>query len=186
MVPGPFRAVTEPRSGGTDLGLGSSEAAAFAGAVLTNNIRVTLLAFAGGVTLGLLTGGVLVFNGVLLGTLLGLATGAGNGRSFLELVTPHGVLELSCVAVAGAAGLRLGWGIVDPGRRRRSEAMQAEGRAAVELALGTAPWLVVAGLVEGFVTPAGYGLATSVAVGLGLGALYWALVWLRGGPVPSS
>ena len=59
---------------------------------------------------------VLLQNGVMLGVVAGLAIGSGNGRVFFELVTAHGVLELSCIVVSGAAGLRLGWAIIDPGQ----------------------------------------------------------------------
>jgi uncharacterized membrane protein SpoIIM required for sporulation len=185
LVPGAFKAVTEPRRS-TNLNLGPSQSTAVASQIFTNNIRVTLAAFAGGITLGVLTTMLLAFNGVLLGTVLGLAWGAGNGHPFVELVVAHGVLELSCVVVAGLAGLRLGWAIVDPGYRRRSVAVQQEARRTVELALGTAPWLVLAGLVEGFITPAGYGLGVNLTIGLVLGALFWGLVLLRGGPEPSA
>ncbi|MDQ1446481.1 MAG: hypothetical protein QOI20_2945 [Acidimicrobiaceae bacterium] len=186
FVPAQYRSVTEPRTRGTNLGLTPGQSSAMASSIFTNNIKVAVFAFAGGITLGLLTGYVLVFNGVLFGTLLGLAFSAGNGRSFTELVTPHGVLELSCILVAGVAGLRMGWAAVSPGHRRRSTALQHEAKAAAELALGTAPWLVLAGLVEGFVTPQGLGLGPALAVGLALGALYWTLVVLRGGPAPST
>ena len=176
LVPREYAAVTEPRPEGADLGLGVEERAAFASAVFTNNIQVTFFAFAGGMALGLVTAFVLVLNGVLLGTVAGLAADAGNGRVFAELVLAHGVLELSCIVVAGAAGLRLGWAIVEPGRRRRVDALVAEGQSTVAIVLGTAPWLVVAGLVEGFLTPAGTGLTVVLWVGFGLAALYWALV----------
>jgi uncharacterized membrane protein SpoIIM required for sporulation len=129
---------------------------------------------------------VIAFNGVLLGTVLGLAVGSGNGHRFFELVVAHGVLELSCIAVAGMAGLRMAWAIVDPGHRRRSTALRIEARAAVEIAFGTAAWLVLAGLVEGFVTPAGLGLAVNAVVGGALGGVYWMLVVIRGGPDPSA
>ena len=75
--------------------------------------------------------------------------------------------------------------IVDPGRRPRGQALVTEGRAAIELVLGTALWLVVAGLTEGLVTPLGIGPWWAVAVGFGLGALYWALVWRLGAPAPA-
>jgi uncharacterized membrane protein SpoIIM required for sporulation len=89
------------------------------------------------------------------------------------------VLELSCIVVAGAAGARFGWGVVEPGRRTRGAALAEEARRSVLLVLGTAPWFVLAGLVEGFVTPAGLGLPVVVAVGAALGAVYWALaIWL--------
>jgi uncharacterized membrane protein SpoIIM required for sporulation len=180
LVPEEYHSVTEPRTEGTDLGFSASEEAGFAAEIFTNNIRVTFVAFAGGMTAGVLTALVLLFNGTLLGTVAGLAWGAGNGAPFVELVAAHGVLELSCIVVAGAAGLRLGWAIVDPGRLPRGRSLRREARHAVLLALGTAPWLVLAGLVEGFVTPSGLGVAAALTIGLALGALYWALLVWRG------
>jgi uncharacterized membrane protein SpoIIM required for sporulation len=178
LVPSEYKSVTEPRS--TDLGLSPSEEAAFASEIFTNNIQVTFIAFAGGIVFTLGTAFILLTNGILLGTVGGLAVEAGNGRTFFELVTAHGVLELSCIVVAGAAGIRMGWSVIDPGRRSRTASLVAEARAAVAIVIGTAPWLVLAGLVEGFMTPAGTGLATVLTVGLGLGALYWALVFTLG------
>jgi uncharacterized membrane protein SpoIIM required for sporulation len=180
LVPAEYRSVTEPRTEGTDLGFSAGEEAGFAAEIFTNNIRVTFVAFAGGITAGLLTALVLLFNGTLLGTVAGLAWGAGNGAPFVELVAAHGVLELSCIVVAGAAGLRLGWAIVEPGRLPRGTALRREARRAVLLALGTAPWLVLAGLVEGFLTPSGLGVAPALAIGFALGGLYWALIAWRG------
>lgn len=182
LVPAPFRAVTEPRPGGS-LGLSPGESTAFSAQIFTNNIRVAFFAFAGGVTIGLVTAGLLAYNGMLIGTILGLAAGSGNGPVFVELVVAHGVLELSCIAVAGMAGLRMAWAIVDPGRRGRGAALRDEARAAVEIALGTAVWLVISGIVEGFVTPAGLGLATNAVIGVLLAAVYWALVIVRGAPL---
>jgi uncharacterized membrane protein SpoIIM required for sporulation len=180
LVPSEYKSVTEPRS--TDLGLSPSEEAAFASEIFTNNIQVTFIAFAGGIVFTLGTAFILLTNGILLGTVGGLAVEAGNGRTFFELVTAHGVLELSCIVVAGAAGIRMGWSVIDPGRRSRTASLVAEARAAVAIVIGTAPWLVVAGIVEGFVTPAGTGLATVLTVGFVLGALYWALVFALGRP----
>src|SRR5262249_55962465 len=148
----------------------------------TNNIVVTALAFAGGITLGLGTAYFLLQNAVLLGAVAGLAIGAGNGRPFFELVTAHGVLELSCIVVGGAAGLRVGWAMVHPGYRRRGVALREEARAAVEMLLGTAACLVVAGLVEGFITPKDLGLGPVLAIGFTLGAIFWGLVMWRGAP----
>jgi uncharacterized membrane protein SpoIIM required for sporulation len=180
LVPGEYKSVTQPRPEGTSLGLAPDEEAAFSAQIMTNNIRVTLLAFAAGILAGLGTALVLIVNGVLLGVVGGLAVGAGNGRSFFELVSAHGVLELSCIVVAGAAGLRFGWALVEPGPGTRGDALRREARPALAVVLGTAPWLVVAGLVEGFVTPSGVGLTGALAVGFALGAVYWALVFLLG------
>ena len=186
LVPARYQSVTQPRTPGQSLGLTVDQESAMASQIFTNNIGVTFYAFSGGLLLGLGTLYVLLQNGIMLGVVGGLAIGAGNGHSFFELVTAHGVLELSCIVVAGAAGLRLGWAIIDPGNRTRGEALRAEARAAIEIVLGTMPWLVVAGLVEGFLTPSGTGLTVVTAVGLSLGAIFWGLVLWRGAPVTTA
>ena len=184
LLPSTSEAAGRPRPEGSSLDLTTGERASFSAAIFTNNIKVSLAAVAGGISFGLLTAGVLIFNGVLIGVVLGIGTAAGNGSVLVELIVPHGVLELSCIVVAGAAGLRLGWALVDPGRRPRAQALTTEARAAVELVLGTAVFLVVAGLVEGLVTPLGIGPGRAIAVGVGLAAIYWALVWRLGRPRP--
>lgn len=187
-IPAMFRSAGEPRSASHGLGLSGGESAAMSSGIMTNNIRVTLFAFAGGITAGAVTTVLLIYNGVLLGVVVGLASHAGSTSRVIELVVAHGVLELSCIAIAGMAGLRLAGAVIAPGRRPRSVAIAAEARRTVELALGTAPWLVVAGLVEGFITPAGYGLVANTIIGVTLGAVFWGLVLWRGGqrPQPSA
>jgi uncharacterized membrane protein SpoIIM required for sporulation len=182
LVPGALRAVTQHRPHGADLGFGMREQSAFSAEIFTNNIQVTFEAFALGITAGLGTAYVLITNGMQLGVFAGLAAGSGNGRVLFELVYAHGVLELSCIAVCSAAGLRVGWGLVSPGLRTRQDALVEEGRGAVQIVLGTMPWLVVAGLTEGFVTPAGLGLVPVTLIGTGLAAIYWSLVWRLGRP----
>jgi uncharacterized membrane protein SpoIIM required for sporulation len=185
LVPEQFRPATQSERPWRQLSPG--EQAEFTSAVFTNNIQVTLIAFAGGVTLGLLTGVILILNGITLGAVAGLMVGAGNWRGFVELVTGHGVLELSCVVVAAAAGLRLGWSIVSPGHRARVESARIEARSAVAIALGTAPWLVAAGIVEGNrARLADAGLGADLGVGFGIGALYWLLVVWRGRAVTGA
>ena len=178
LVPAEFQHAVEPRQG--DLGISVQEQAAFASAIFTNNIQVTLLAFGLGIAVGLGTAGVLIYNGTFLGAVAGLAFESGNGRAFIELVTAHGVLELSCIVVAAAAGLRMGLALVLPGMKKRGDALVAEARDAVAIVLGTAPWLVLAGLVEGFITPAGVGLPGVLGVGWTLGIVYWTLIVVRG------
>ncbi|MFN2586673.1 MAG: stage II sporulation protein M [Actinomycetota bacterium] len=178
MVPEPFENATTPTGG--DLGIPVVEQAATASAIFTNNIRVTFLAFAGGVLAGAGTALVLIYNGTLIGAVWGLAIDAGAILPFVELVTAHGVLELSCIVVTAAAGLKMGWALIEPGPLPRRDALGAEARRSVETVLGTMPWLVLAGLVEGFVTPAGPGVAGAMAVGFSLGTIYWGLVWWRG------
>ena len=178
IVPSELQAAANPPSEGRDYS--PAEGAAFSTRVLVNNIGVTLTAFAGGILFGLGTVLALVFNGLVLGVVGGLAVDAGNGPAFLRLVSAHGPLELSCIVVGGAAGLRVGWALISPGPRRRGRALVQEARLAVELALGTAPWLVLCGFAEGFLTGPDLPLDVQVAIGVALAALFWGLVAWRG------
>ena len=159
----------------------AGEQAAFTTAMFTNNIRVTFAAFAGGITAGSLTALALLYNGLLLGVIGGLMTQAGNGAGFVDLVTAHGVLELSLHPRRrrGRPQPRL----VDrsPGLRTRRASLQREGTESLLLVAGTAPWLVVAGIVEGNrANLAESGLGAVIGVGVGLGAVFWGLVLWRG------
>jgi len=116
----------------------------------------------------------------MVGALAGITIQAGNFDVLLRYVLPHGILELSCFTIAAAAGLRMGWALIDPGYLTRGESLRRQARPAVALVIGTAPWLVVAGLTEGFVTPHALPLPAALAVGLGLGGSFWALVLIRG------
>ena len=173
-----------PRDPDTQKVTDPAENTAFSAEIFTNNARVALLAYAGGLLGGVGTLVSLAFNGVVLGVIAGLAIEGGYSDSIWRLVVPHGILELSLITAAGAAGLRTGWALVHPGHQTRVEALAVEGRAGVELALGSAALLVPCGLVEGFVTPRGLSLPAALAVGFTLGAIYWALVLWRGRPAP--
>jgi uncharacterized membrane protein SpoIIM required for sporulation len=179
VVPRQFRPALQPGHPWHDMS--PAQQSAFTTEVFTNNIQVTLVAFAGGITGGIATAFALLYNGLLLGVIGGLMGQAGNGVGFVDLVTAHGVLELSCILVGGAAGLSLGWSIVSPGLRTRRVSLQREAVEALLLVLGTAPWLVVAGIVEGNrANLAEAGLGAVIATGVGLGIVYWGLVLWRG------
>ncbi len=176
IVPDEFRGAIEPDTPQT---LSADEEAAFSAEVFTNNIQVTLLAFALGITAGIGTAAILGYNGLFIGVIIGLAFEGGSGSDLLTIITSHGVLELSCIVVGGSAGLRMGWALVEPGTLRRGRALALEARRSMEIILGTAAWLVVAGLAEGFVSRS-VDLTGALVVGLGLGIAYWSLVVLRG------
>jgi uncharacterized membrane protein SpoIIM required for sporulation len=93
---------------------------------------------------------------------------AGKLGLFFGLISPHGLLELTAVFVAAGAGLRLGWTMVDPGPRRRADAMAEEGRSTIVIALGLVVVLAVSGVIEAFVTPSG--LPTWARIGIGVAA----------------
>jgi uncharacterized membrane protein SpoIIM required for sporulation len=140
--------------------------AQFATQVTTNNIRVSVLAFAGGVLACVPTAWVLVVNGANGGAAAGLFAAAGQMPRFWGLILPHGLLELTAVFIAGGAGLKLGWTLIDPGDRPRGVALAAEGRRSVAIVVGLVAAFVLAGLVEGFVT--GSPLPTWARVGIGV------------------
>ncbi len=121
--------------------------------IMTNNIQVSFLAFASGLTAGLMTLWVLFFNGLMIGTLTGLTAFHGIGFELWTFVIGHGVIELSIIFIAGGSGLMLGWAILRPGLLRRRDALAQAARKAVYLLLGAVPWLVVAGAIEGFISP---------------------------------
>lgn len=179
LVPEQLRGAVEPVG---DTGMTAAQAAAFSSAVMTNNIQVTFLAFAAGILFGLGTAFVVAYNGAVLGAVAGGAIANGNGAEFAEFVTAHGVIELSCIAVAAAAGMRMGYALVAPGPRPRARALAEEARAAIAIVLGTVPWVILAGIIEGFVTRAGFGLVPGIVLGVGVGAIYWTLVVVRGRP----
>jgi len=149
-------------------------------AIATNNIIVTFAAFALGITLGLGTVYILVLNGVHLGSVFAVCSAYGLGGELSVFIMAHGLVEIACILIAGGAGLVLGGALINPGDLRRREALVVRGRQAVVLVLGTAPALVVTGLVETFISPSAVlPWWSKAAVGVGLLALM--LAWLLGG-----
>lgn len=144
----------------------STPATEFSSRVTVNNIQVAFLAFAGGIAVCVPTALVLVVNGANVGAAAGLFVAAGQSPKFFGLIAPHGLLEVTAVIVAAAAGLALGWSVIDPGAQTRRAAVAAEGRRAVSIVLGLMVAFLVAGIIEGFVT--GSPLPTPVRVGIGV------------------
>ena len=177
LAPGSESVITRDRA---DFRLSASEKAAVSSQIFTNNIRVAFMAFALGMVAGIGALFLLGYQGVVLGATFGLAIHVGNAGPLFEFVFPHGVLELSCIIVAGAAGMRMGWAMVAPGYRTRAEALRAEAAGAVEMVVGTALVLVLCGIVEGSLSTSGIGIPAGIAVGLFLGGGFWTLVFWRG------
>lgn len=133
--------------------------------IITNNIRVAAIAFAGGMTCGLLTLWIVLENSLMLGGVGALFARANYGLDFWATIAPHGVIELSAIQVAAGAGLLLAAGIVAPGRVRRIDALVRNAKRAGTLVLGTAAMLVVAGTIEGFVSPQRLSPWVRIAIG---------------------
>jgi len=121
--------------------------------IMTNNISVSFLAFAMGMTFGLGTFYLMVFNGLMVGTLAGLCYTHGLSVPFWSFVLPHGVIELTAIFIAGGAGFLLGGALLFPGDLPRKDALLKRARQAGRLILGCVPLLVIAGIVEAFFSP---------------------------------
>jgi len=143
-------------------------ASSFAAQVWTNNAWVAAEALISGILLGIPTVLVLITNAVNGGLDAGFLFAYGKGGLFFTLILPHGMLELSAVFLAAAAGLRLGWCVIDPGPRTRATALAEEGRAAMTIALGLIAVLLVSGAIEAFVTPSP--LPSWARIGIGAAA----------------
>lgn len=162
----------------TDLAPGIRSAAA--AGIMTNNIQVMFVTFAGGVTAGLLTAWVLVQNGLVLGAVFGLLFAHGMAPVLTEFVVGHGFIELSVIFLAGGCGLAMGDSLLRPGLDTRREALRRRAQDSVLVILGCVPLLVIAGLIEGFISPSQLPLAIKLAVGLGTGTALYAY-WLFAG-----
>ena len=156
--------------------------------IMTNNISVAFMTFATGLTFGVGTCYLLALNGLMLGCVMALCFHYGLLGPLLEFVTAHGVVEISVIIVAGTAGLLVGSALVNPGDYTRRDSLGIRGRDGVKLVLGTAPMLVVVGLIEGFVSPQPVIPAVvKMTLGLVLGALFYLYLLFAGrGPVTAA
>lgn len=179
LVPGPVDSL-DGREGLTDRDISDRfrriPKPPLATGVMTNNIAVAFQAFALGITAGAGTCYVLLVNGVMLGAMSAHFANSALAYPFWSFVLPHGCLELFAIVIAAAAGLRLGLSLVVPGHLTRKAALRSGAREAVQMVLGTVPMFVVAGAIEGFITPSH--LPGPAKIALGVTVLATALVYL--------
>lgn len=142
----------------------NNPASSFAGQVWTNNAWIAAQCIAFGIT-GLWVPYVIVQNAVGVGTAAGVMFAYGRGDVMFSYILPHGLLELTSVFVAAAAGLRIFWAWIAPGARTRAQALAEDGRALFTVAVGCAISLFVSGLIEGFVTPSALPVWAKIAIG---------------------
>ncbi|WP_042355813.1 stage II sporulation protein M [Bacillus rubiinfantis] len=145
---------------------GAVDSSLMSASIMTNNIQVAILAFAGGITFGLLTVYLLIYNGIIIGALAALFWHHDKSYDFWAYIVPHGMIELTAIFIAGGAGLLMGYKLFVPGLYSRGYQLKQQAKRSVGLLLGTIPLFVIAGIIEGFITPAAISLEAKYAVAL--------------------
>ncbi len=153
-----------------------------ASGILTNNILVAFKAFTFGAFFGIGTIYVLVMNGLSIGGVLGVCYRVDPefGNSLVAFMVGHGVIELSCIFIAGGAGMLIGYTLINPGNFTRSEALKRNGIKAVQLVIGCACLLVIAGIIEGFLSPSNLPTWVKYATGISTGIAMYSYLFLVG------
>lgn len=153
--------------------------------IFVHNIYVALFDIGGGLTLGLTTLYGLYLNSMLLGVLSALANQPAASGTYWSLIVPHAVIELTAFTICAGAGLSLAAAVIRGGATSRGNAVRSAGRRAAMIGLGTMPLLVVAGTIEGFVTPSSLPIPVKIAVAPAT-AIVLAAYLLRGRPGETS
>ncbi|WP_406530941.1 stage II sporulation protein M [Streptomyces sp. I8-5] len=179
-APEDLRRMTSP-GGEYETYYSSHPAASFAAQVWTNNAQAAAMCLVLGAFVCIPVIWILFINVLNLGVGIGLMSSAGRLDTFLGLILPHGLLELTAVFVAAGTGLRLGWTVIDPGPMSRRSALAQQGRAAIGMAIGLALVLFVSGLIEGFVTPSGLPTWGRITIGIVAEAAFLVYVYILGG-----
>ncbi|MGE5109528.1 MAG: stage II sporulation protein M [Acidobacteriaceae bacterium] len=152
--------------------------------IMTNNLSVCFTTFASGITGGVLTAYLVIFNGLLMGVIGAACWMGGMSLKLWSFVAPHGALELPAIFIAGGAAFRIAEGLLFPRNLPRRDSLVVAGGEAVRLVLGTIPMLVVAGLLEGFFSPSNAPVTLKFAVSALMFAVL--LVYLSLPPKPQQ
>lgn len=153
--------------------------------IMQNNISVTFATFAGGMLAGVWTSFILWYNGLSIGAIATLVGQNNLAYPFWAFVFPHGSLELPAIFLSGGAGLCLAQGLVFPGQRKRLDALRIAGGRAIQLMFGVVPMLVIAGIIEGFFSPAPM-IPAAAKYLMGISLLWGLILYLRRQPAPQS
>ena len=151
-----------------------------ASSIFTHNIQVTIYTFAFGALFGVGTLFYLAYNGAVIASVLSLTYRAGFGNDLLTFMVGHGVIELSCIFIAGGAGLLIGSALLVPGDLSRADALKSRGKQAVRLMMGVAVLLVIAGTIEGFISPAPIPAAIKYSIAAITGIALYSYLLLAG------
>jgi uncharacterized membrane protein SpoIIM required for sporulation len=120
------------------------------GFYIRNNTGIGFRTFAGGLMFGIGTLFFLLFNGFQIGAVAGHLTEIGYIETFWGFVSGHSAMELTAIALSGAAGLKLGQALIWPGRRSRARALRENARTAVIIIYGAAVMFFIAAFIEAF------------------------------------
>jgi len=147
-----MQSMYDPDSGhlGRSVERAASEDWAMFGYYIMHNIGIAFQTFASGLLFGLGSAFFLIFNGLMIGAVAGHLTYLGYGQTFWSFVIGHGAFELSAIALAGAAGLQLGWAMIAPGRQTRVEALRLAARKSVLMICGVMLFLLIAAFIEAY------------------------------------
>ena len=143
------------------------------GYYILNNISIAFQTFATGLLFGLGSLFFLLYNGLTIGAVAGYLSATGSGGTFWSFVIGHGAFELTAIALAGAAGLKLGWALVAPGARTRGEALRQAARTSMQLIYGVLVLLLIAAFIEAYWSAMTW---PQPAIKYATGAVLWALV----------
>ncbi|WNJ84317.1 stage II sporulation protein M [Pseudomonas canadensis] len=151
----------------------SSEDWMMFGYYVMHNIGIAFQTFAAGLLFGLGSVFFLIFNGLVIGAVSGHLTEIGSGQTFWSFVIGHGAFELTAIALAGAAGLQLGWALIAPGQLTRGESLRLAARKSVQMLCGVMIFLLIAAVIEAY-----WSSATLIAPWIKylVGAALWLLV----------
>lgn len=128
----------------------SSENWMMFGYYVMHNIGIAFQTFAAGLLFGLGSVFFLIFNGLVIGAVSGHLTEIGYGQTFWSFVIGHGAFELTAIALAGAAGLQLGWALIAPGQLTRGESLRLAARKSVQMLCGVMIFLLIAAFIEAY------------------------------------
>lgn len=151
-----------------------------AAGIMANNISVAFNAFALGITAGIGTSYLLFYNSMMLGGFAAHFANNGLMYDFFSFILPHGILEIFAILVSAAAGLRLGLSLAIPGHLKRIDSLRAGAKDALLLVLGTIPMFIIAGLIEGFITPSYLPGAFKIVLGVLVASLTIAYLLFSG------
>ena len=150
--------------------------------ILSNNIIVTIRVFAMGALFGVGAVYDLAFEGARLGSIFAACYKLNPpfGNSLASFVVGHGIIELSCVYICAGAGMMIGYAMIDPGDLTRAGALKKKGMEAARIVVGCAFLLVIAGTIEGFLSPSDLPASVKVATGIGTGIAMYSYLFLAG------